>query len=252
MEYTIQQLARLAGVTTRTLRHYHQIGLLPPARVTGAGYRIYTSREANLLQQILFYRELDMPLAEIQRLVCSPGFRPENTLQNHLVELEKKRDRLDALIQTARQTLAHMRGEIDMKDSEKFAGFKKQLVDENEEKYGEETRRKYGDEAVDASNAKMLNMTEEQYNAFTALSQELNETLTQAALAGDPAAPLAQKAANLHRQWLQSTWKSYAPDAHMGLVQMYVDDPRFTEYYEKIVPGGAVFLRDAVAIFLGE
>lgn len=250
MEYTINNLAKLAGVTTRTLRHYHQIGLLAPARTSSSGYRIYGPAQVDRLQQILFYRQLGMELSQIKPLLDDPHFDMQTALRGHLVQLQAQRARLDAVIATAETTLQHLQGETPMSDKEKFEGFKKQLVDENEQKYGDEIRQKYGNDTVNASNAKMMNMTKEQYDAFTALGEELNETLRGAVATGDPQGELAQKAAGLHKQWLTFTWPQYSAEAHRGLVQMYVDDERFTAYYEAIAPGGAAFLRDAVNIYL--
>lgn len=136
-----------------------------------------------------------------------------------------------------------------MADKEKFEGFKRQLVDDNEQQYGEEIRGKYGDETVNQSNAKMLNMSEEEYKEFTKLEKEVIDMLTEAFQTGDPSSEAAQKAAALHKQWLSYTWPAYSKEAHMGLAQMYVDDERFAAYYDKAQPGAAVFLRDAIKIF---
>jgi hypothetical protein len=122
-------------------------------------------------------------------------------------------------------------------------------VEDNEKKYGQEIKEKYGEEAVKASNAKMMNMTEAQYAEFEKLGQEVLDTLEQAFVTGDPAGELGQKTADLHRQWLSYTWGSYNKEAHAGLAQMYVDDERFTAYYDKKQPGLALFLRDAIHIY---
>ena len=136
-----------------------------------------------------------------------------------------------------------------MSDDEKFQGFKKKLVEENEQKYGREVREKYGDEAVDRSNAKVLGMNREQYAEYEKLTAEFHETLKAAFEQGDPAGELAQKACELHKKWLCFFWNEYSKEAHMGVTQMYVDDPRFTEYFDKIAEGCAAFLRDAVLIY---
>lgn len=136
-----------------------------------------------------------------------------------------------------------------MNDQEKFEGFIQKLVDDNEQQYGEEARAKYGDERVNRSNAKVLNMSREQYMELEKLTEDLNETLKAAFEQGDPAGELAQKACELHKRWLCFYWDDYSKEAHMGITQMYVDDPRFTAYYDKIAPGCAAFLRDAVAIY---
>lgn len=94
-------------------------------------------------------------------------------------------------------------------------------------------------------------MTEEEYAALEKLTNELNETIKMAFETGDPSSELAQKACELHKQWLLYFWSSYSKEAHMALVQMYVDDERFTAYYDKIASGCAVFLRDAMRIYTG-
>ena len=136
-----------------------------------------------------------------------------------------------------------------MTDEERFEGFKQKLVDDNEQRYGDEIRQKYGDDTIDHSNAKLMGMTEEQFAEVERLSNELHATLKAAFEQGDPASELSQKACELHKRWLSFYWESYSPEAHLGITQMYVDDPRFTAYYDKIAPGCAVFLRDAVQIF---
>jgi hypothetical protein len=136
-----------------------------------------------------------------------------------------------------------------MNNKEKFDGFKKKLVDDNEKQFGQESRERYGDEAVNKSNQKVQGMSPEKYNEVSQLSTELMETLQAAFKTGDPAGELAQKAADLHRQWLSFYWDSYSKEAHVGLAQMYVNDERFTAYYDEKQPGTAAFLRDAVMIY---
>mgnify|MGYP000966772799 FL=1 len=249
MEYTINQLAKLAGVSTRTLRYYDQCGLLPPKTVRSNGYRIYGETEVNRLQQILFYRELGVELSEIGRILAEKDFDGLSALQNHLTALREKRARLDRLIDNVQKSISAMKGEAEMTDEEKFEGFKEKLISDNEQKYGGEIREKYGDEAVDRSNTKLKNMTKEQYGELEALTQELNRTLKAAFEQGDPGGELAQKACALHKRWLCFYWDHYSKEAHRGVAQMYVDDPRFTAYYDAVAPGCAVFLRDAVRIF---
>ena len=136
-----------------------------------------------------------------------------------------------------------------MSDQEKFSGFIQNLVNDNERHYGEEIRAKYGDEAIDQSNAKVKGMTKGQYDETERLSTEVNETLRAAFEQGDPAGELAQKACQLHKEWLCRFWDRYSKEAHIGVSQMYMDDPRFTAYYDKIAIGCTVFLRDAVLIY---
>ncbi|MDR0434331.1 MAG: MerR family transcriptional regulator [Gracilibacteraceae bacterium] len=249
MEYTVNKLAKLAGVSTRTLRYYDQCGLLAPCRVSSGGYRIYGRAEVDRLQQILFYRELGFGLDEIKRSLSAPGFEPIAALSSHLDALRTRRRQLDTLIQNVENSIRAMKGDAEMSDTEKFEGFKQKLLDGNEEKYGAEIRAKYGDAVVDASNAQVKGLTARQYADVERLSQEIGDTLKAAMESGgDPAGALAQKVCALHKNWLCYFWTSYSPEAHKRIAGLYVDDPRFTAYYDKIAPGCAVFLRDAINI----
>jgi DNA-binding transcriptional MerR regulator len=249
MEYTIQKLARLAGVSTRTLRYYDEIDLLKPAKINSSGYRIYGQEEIDTLQQILFYRELGVDLNNIKNIIQDPGFDGAQALKDHRQKLLEKREQLDQLIANVNKTIALQEGRITMSNKEKFEGFKKQMLNKNEEKYGKEIREKYGDDTVDASNAKWMNMSQEDYENVTILEHQVQDTLAEAFSTGDPAGALAQKAAQLHKEWLCYYWKEYSKEAHAGLAQMYVDDERFKAYYDKNQPGTAEFLRDAIHIY---
>lgn len=199
MEYTVQKLGKLAGISTRTLRYYDEIGILKPARINSSGYRIYGQAEIDRLQQILFYRELGVSLDHIKKIVTSPTFDAAHALQEHREKLLKKRKQLDLLIANVEKTIALIEGRMTMSNQEKFAGFKQSMIDENEQKYGKEIRKKYGDATVEASNAKLMKMTEEDYEKVTGLERQVKETLAQAFATGDPAGELAQKAADLHK-----------------------------------------------------
>jgi DNA-binding transcriptional MerR regulator len=250
--YTIGQLAKLAGVTTRTLRYYDQIGLLKPAKTNETGYRLYGPKQVDTLQQILFYRELGVGPEEIIRIISAPSFDRQRALESHLKALIKRREALDALISTVSKTLEAHKGGLTMTDEEKFEGFKKKLIKENEEKYGAEARSLYGDAVVDESNAKLMGMTPAQFARMQMLSAEVNEALKMAMQTSDPTGEEARRLCELHKQWLMCTWPHYSAAAHRGLAQMYMDDERFKAYYDSIAPGAAVFLRDALLHFLPE
>lgn len=251
MEYTIQKLSKLAGISTRTLRYYDEIDLLKPARINSSGYRIYGSFELDKLQQILFYRELEVSLEQIKEIVNAQTFDGTKALKDHHGKLLEKREQLNLLIANVEKTIASKEGKMIMSDKEKFEGFKQNLIDENERKYGKEIREKYGNDTIEKSNKKFKNMSEEEYAAVTKLAETITEKLSLAFKTGDPASDLAQEAADLHRQWLCFYWDSYSKEAHQGLAQMYVDDERFTAYYDKEQPGTAKFLRDAIFIYTG-
>ena len=252
MEYTVKALADLAGVTPRTLRWYDQTGLLKPLRTTEAGYRLYGPKQLDRLQDILFYRELGLDLASIRTILDDPAFDRQAALQSHLTELKVRRARLDELILTVQRTIDNIKGGTKMTDQEKFEAFKRRVVAANEAAFGQEIRQRYGDEEADRANACVLALTQEEYTAWKALGDEILQALTAAVQAGAaPAGPEGQRIAQLHRRWLSYSWEAYTPQAHAGLAELYVSDPRFTAFYDREVSGCAAFLRDAVRAYTG-
>lgn len=249
MKYTINKLSELAGISTRTLRYYDEIGLLSPKRISSNDYRIYEQNDVDLLQQILFFRELGMSLDEIKKIIWSEDYDGMLALQGHLLELKAKREQIELLIANVEKTIATAKGEITMSNKEKFEGLKKNLLAENEKVYGKEIREKYGADVIDASNAKLMGLTARQYERSQALSRQINESLKSAFEQGDPASEFAQKVCELHKEWLGYFWKQYSKEAHLGLAQIYVDDPRFRKYYDDIAVGCAAFLANALKIY---
>ncbi|WP_209860943.1 MerR family transcriptional regulator [Paenibacillus shirakamiensis] len=249
MEYSVQSLGKMAGVSSRTLRYYDEIGLLKPARIHSSGYRMYGDMEVNQLQHILFYRELGLPLDQIKLLMNAPEFDTVRALVQHHQQLLIRRTQLNTLIQNVERTLAAQEGKIAMTDQQKFEGFKTKLVEENEQRYGQEIRSKYGDDVIDQGNARVLSRTMDEQKAVAQLSEQLMVVLKQAYKTGDPSSSEAQHAADLHRQWLSYHWPTYSKEAHAGLANMYVEDERFTAYYDALQPGMTVFLRDAIVIY---
>ena len=247
MEYSVNKLSKLSGVSARTLRYYDEIGLLSPLRVAESGYRMYGEAEVDRLQQILLYRELGFALSEIKELLQAPDM--EAAFSSHLSRLKQERARLDKLISNVQKSMATMKGEASMTNAEKFEGFKQSLINENERKYGKEIRERYGDEAVNSSNAALSGMTKEQYDEGERLRAECEITLRRALKTGDPASELAQAACALHRQWLSHYNPDYSKDYHRALGDMYVTDERFRAYYDNIAAGCAEFLRDALVVY---
>lgn len=231
MEYTIKKLAEIAGISTRTLRYYDEIGLLSPCRINTSGYRIYGENEINILQQILFYRELDMKLEDIQRIITDTNFDINKALVQHHEKLIAKRNQLDQLILTVEKTLSHNKGEIKMSNNEKFEGLKKQKLAENEAKYGKEIREKYGNDSVKASNNKFMNLSEEDFNSMNKLESEMFQALSEVIQTKDLNSQAAKIVFENHKAWLCHIAPFYSTDYHIGLAEMYIADERFSKYY---------------------
>ena len=252
MEYSINQLAKLAGVSSRTLRYYEEIGLLNPHRTKNNRYRVYTSEEVDRLQQILFYRAFGFQLEEIKQILLSKNFDEITALNEHMTALQVKKAQIEQMIENLQKTIESKRGGFEMSDKEKFEGFKKQLIDENEAKFGKEIREKYGKETVEQSNARMMGLSQTEFEQMGAISIEIKQKLKEACEEGEPSSALAQEVCDLHRQWLGYTWTTYSKKAHLGLGQMYGEDERFKSYYDAISPGAADFLFEALKIYCEE
>lgn len=252
MEYSIHQLAALAGVTTRTLRWYDKLGLLRPCGRQDNGYRLYGSAEVDRLQQILFYRTLGVELEQIRTILDDPSFDALEALRGHLAALRERREHLDALISTVSETIRARERSETMNDEAKLAAFRRREVEENEARYGAEVRSRYGDEAMDAANERRLRMTQEEYEAYTALEGEIlaaaaQAVKTKAAHDGEAGRELAR----LHRKWLElSLGKQYSPELHRNIVALYTADERFQAYYDRECPGCAAFLQRAVLFWV--
>lgn len=247
MEYTISQLSKLAGVTTRTLRWYDKIDLLKPSRIGDNNYRYYGAKEVDRLQDILFYRAIGVELAQIKEFLDSPSFNRLNALKSHLDVLKDKQTQTENLIKLVKDTIkAEERNEI-MLDEKKFEAFKQNLIDKNENEYGNEIRSLYGNESIDISNQNIMNMTTDDYNEMEKLSNLILDKLENAVQ--NNTSPYSEEGKNivdLHRKWLTMSSNQYSAEMHKGVANLYVEDERFKSYYDKNILGCAEFLRDAI------
>lgn len=248
MEYTIQQLSRLAGVSTRTLRWYDEIGLLPPMRTADSGYRIYGPEQVDRLQLILFYRALGVELKQIKAMLDAPSFDRLTALRAHLCTLEEQERKLTEQIASVRETILAAEQEETMSDEAKFRALKEQAAAENEKRYGPEARQKYGDAQVDAANRNWMGLNQQEYDRWQQLDRDILSRLEQAVENGlAPEGEVGREITALHREWLTATIRDYTPEKHRGIAQLYVLDERFTAYYDKNRPGCAAFLTACVS-----
>lgn len=251
MEYTILKLAELAGISTRTLRYYDEINLLKPNYINASGYRIYTEKEVDILQQILFFREIDLELSEIKEIIHDTNFDRIKSLESHLSVLEERQHQLKQQIKTIKKTLSSASGSNEISDIEKFQGFKQHMLDENEKRYGKEARKKYGNDTIDASNAKLMKLSPQDYKKMQQLEITILKKLETAVQKGeDPKGNEGQIIAKMHKDWLSFSWLIYIKEAHSGLVQMYTEDEKYIKYYDRHVKGCAEFLKEAVLNWL--
>lgn len=133
MSYTVKEIAKISGVSPRTLRFYDEIGLLKPAFYGDNNYRYYEEEQLLLLQQILFFRELDFSLSDIQGFMKTPGFDKVETLRSHKNTLQERLEKIAKLIKTIDKTVSHLKGEIKMQSIEIYEGFNAKIENAIEE-----------------------------------------------------------------------------------------------------------------------
>lgn len=245
--YTVSEVARLAGVSVRTLHHYDEIGLLRPPARSPAGYRLYQGADLLRLQQILFYRELDLPLADIRQVLDDPGFDPVAALQEHRRALQERARRVQRLLQTVDRTILSLTedtmNEDKVTDAELYAGF----TDEEREAYAHEVAERYDPAIVAESNRRVREMSKGQWAALgeesTAVTQGLAALLDHA-----PDDPQVQALIARHFATMNQFY-TMTPQMYRGLGEMYINDDRFRAYYDQHASGLADFMQAAMAVY---
>lgn len=247
MTMTIGQMATQAGISPRALRYYEEQGLISPHRSDG-GYRVYDEADARRLAQVLVLRSCHLPLATIRRLMQDAGTDLASTLRAHLHALESQGASLDAAIARTKAALATVERMEDMSTKDAFEMMKEQGLRDFEKEFGEEARNLYGNDVIDASNARMMALTKDEWDAKELLEESIKVQLRLAMAAGDPVGDAAQELVRMHRRWIGIHWgKAPEPDQYLGLAQGYLADPRFVSYYDSAAGEGATeFLVEAI------
>ncbi len=242
--YTIKQLADLAGVTVRTLHHYDQIGLLRPSSVGDNGYRYYDEDAVHRLQQILFYRELEVPLEEIRRIIWSGDFGVLKALEAHRSALQAEAGRIKRSTRTIDQATEHLRGKTNMDDSQLFKGFS----EEEQDRLTEEAAQIWDARTVRSSNARWKKYPADMQQQILEEERTVHKDLI-AAMQEAPASPRVQA---IIRRWHANLQHFWSPNDEqlLGLADLYNDDPRFRANYDALNPGLAAFMREAVRAYV--
>ncbi len=241
--YTIKELADLAGVTTRTLRYYDQKGLVIPAALGSNGYRYYDHDSLLRLQQILFYRELDVPLKDIHFILSSPDFQLLPALQNHHNAIQMKVKRYQELLGTIQRTISSIRGEENMAENEYFHGFdESQYEVEAQDRWGQTPQYK-------ESQRKWSSYSEDQKEEIKKEGGLITVRMVSENPDARPTDPDVQKAIEDYYTYLNQYFYTCDVEFLRNLADMWVEDPRFAINYERVREGGATFVREAVQIF---
>jgi DNA-binding transcriptional MerR regulator len=241
---TINQLARLAGITRRTLHHYDQIGLLHPAEIGENGYRYYGDDALLRLQQILLYRQMGMGLEQIKNVLDAPGFDRVAALEGHRQGLLARAEQLMRLVDTVEKTILHLRGELEMSDQDLYAGFD----EEKQKAYEQEARQRWGDAQVEQSSKRWNSYSRTEKNALMAENQAVTLGIADNMEKGYDS-PEVQQWIDRWFKLINERFYTCSLEVFEALGHGYVEDPRFTETYEKIKPGMAAFMEKAMVFY---
>ncbi|MDX3379721.1 MerR family transcriptional regulator [Streptomyces sp. ME02-6991-2A] len=242
MEWSIQEIARKAGTTSRTLRHYGDLGLLAPSRLGSNGYRYYDQDALVRLQRILLLRELGLSLPAIKGVL--EGQRDTAVaLRAHLLLLEQEQARIGRQIASVRTTLHKTQEGMELMAEEVFDGF-------DHTAHEREVTERWGHEAYGQGDRWWRSLGEAEKKAFQdeheAIARDWGRARETGARAGSDA---AQEIARRHCAWLSSSSKEPSRSYVIGLGEMYVADPRFGKNYDRYGDGTAAFVRDALTIY---
>ncbi|MES3008728.1 MAG: MerR family transcriptional regulator [Pseudomonadota bacterium] len=240
--YNIGELARLAGVSIRTLRHYDDIGLLTPSSRADNSYRVYTEADCQRLFDILFYRALGFALSEITQLLqlsvtdrCAKLLQQRGQLDIHLERLQRMRAHLNQLITDQ---------EHQAMNTSQFAAF----ANFDPDQYEEEVQQRWGDtDAYKESARRTKRYTPEDWQRYRQEAEILNQAMAALMDRGIKAQSLEALEVVEKMRLLIDTWFYPCPRGmHTNLGEMYVQDERYAAYFEKVRPGMAKFVRDAI------
>lgn len=238
---TVSELAELAGVTVRTLHHYDEIGLLTPNRRTAAGYRLYSREDLQRLQQIMFWRALGLPLAQTQQLLDDPDYDRVRALTEQRAMLAAQLDEMTGMLKAVDEALEEAQGGRVVDDEQMFEAF-------DNSQYAEEAKQRWGDtDAYRQSRERAARWTDADRKRLVAQGIEHAKRMAAAMRRGvAPDSAVAMDLAEEARMDIHREFYDCSKEMHVHLGEMYVTDPRFTEYYDRHAEGLAIWYRDAI------
>jgi MerR family transcriptional regulator, thiopeptide resistance regulator len=242
--YTVKQVAKLAGITSRTLHYYDEIGLLRPSIVGENGYRYYSDEAILRLQQVMFYRALSMPLAQIKAILDQPEFDREQALESHRQELQRRIRQMERLARTIERTLQHLKGENTMSTRQLFDGF----TPEEEAAMEQQAMAMYDHETVRNSYARWRSYSKGDKQRILEERNAVYSAFVQAMEKGADS-PEAQACVQHWREHMNYFWMP-SVEQLSGLADLYNEDSTFKENFDKMDPELANFVREAVQIYV--
>jgi DNA-binding transcriptional MerR regulator len=244
MAFTVGELAKLTGVTVRTLHHYDEIGLVQPSGRSEAGYRLYADADVLRLQRVLLYRELGLPLDQIATVLDDPGESARASLLAHRNVLVQKRERLDAMLAALDAALRHEEGTRPMQPDDvksMFEGF-------DPEAYTEEAEQRWGHtDAYKESRRRTKQYGKAEWDAIRRDGEQVYQRFAELMREGAPPTDARVRGVvEAHRLHIHRWFYPCSPEIQRGLAELYIGDPRFQANIDKTAPGLAQFIHDAI------
>ena len=245
--YKINEVSKLTGVSIRMLHHYDKIGLLSPSKRTDSNYRIYNDEDITRLYQILLFKELEFPLQEIKQILDDNEFNREEALKVQRNLIFEKKKRLERILESIDDTIENLGGETMSKNN--FKAFNYEEVKKHQEKYKEETEKRYGNsdsykESQEKTSKYSKNDWENIMEEASVIYEELSKLMDK-----DPSDEKVQELIEKWRNHITTNFYNCTVEIFRGLAFMYVGDERFTKNIDKYGEGLAQFMSDAMIIY---
>lgn len=238
----ISEVAKLTGITVRTLHYYDEIGLLKPSEITEAGYRLYSREDLEILQQMLFFRELDFPLSQIKEIMNNPNYDKEEALKKQKELLIQQRQRIEGLIKLIEKRIE---GDNNMS----FKEFDMNEIEENKKKYAKEVKERWGtSKAYEESEKKTSSYNKEKWGDINQETSEIFKGFAELRNS-DPGSEEVQELVRRWQKYITDNFYTCTNEILSGLGLMYVEDERFKENLDKNGEGTAKLMAEAIKIY---
>jgi len=257
MAYTVKQLASISGISPRTLRFYDEIGLLKPAYFGDNQYRYYEEEQLLLLQQILFFRELGVPLRDIQTCMTSPGFDKVETLRSHQITLKKKLAKTERLLKTIDNTIEHLRGEKTMSATHLYEGFQTK-IDDAVTDFAKDYKNILLEKGVSQQDIDIMTKAEEaaktmdfgEFGKYLSQGSDIVKEIAAALEKGlTPTSEETQALISRHYAWSCHLSGKISPNGYYQGFILTADSPKAVEQFDKLHPDLSTYLLAAMEAF---
>lgn len=245
--YKINEVSKLTGVSIRMLHHYDKIRLLEPSKRTDSNYRMYNDDDIARLYQILLFKELEFPLQEIKQILDDKDFNREKALKVQRNLIFEKKKRLERILESIDDTIENLGGNVMSKKN--FKAFDYEEVKKHQEKYKEETEKRYGNsDAYKESQAKTSKYSKNDWENIMGEAGVIYEELAKL-MDKDPSDKQVQELVEQWRNHISTNFYNCTIEIFRGLALMYIGDERFTKNIDKYGEGLAQFFSDAMNIY---